>query len=189
MRPFGLKLFAREAGFSRDFASLSYYHELIIQDYPNSVHELTSLYDQIAYHVEIEHDFESAKILLARMMEAYPKDRLTAFARILLGENVDLEELEKRNEAALAKEELPTQIYFGPAVPNPFNPSTLISFTLPAEMYVRLAVYDVLGSKVAQLVDEKKLPANTRSFSMVAGWLRARIFVGSRSKVSPPFAK
>ncbi len=37
--------------------------------------------------------------------------------------------------------------------PNPFNPSTVISFQLSANSHVNLAVYDVSGRKVAQLVN------------------------------------
>jgi hypothetical protein len=37
--------------------------------------------------------------------------------------------------------------------PNPFNPSTTISFTLPVECAVRLEVYDVSGRLVARLID------------------------------------
>jgi len=37
--------------------------------------------------------------------------------------------------------------------PNPFNASTTISFALPAVSDVNLAVYDILGRKVAQLYD------------------------------------
>lgn len=35
--------------------------------------------------------------------------------------------------------------------PNPFNPSTIINFDLPAPSHISLVVYDVLGRKVAEL--------------------------------------
>jgi len=40
--------------------------------------------------------------------------------------------------------------------PNPFNPSTTISFTLPAGCVVRLEVYDVSGRLVRRLIDGER---------------------------------
>ena len=40
--------------------------------------------------------------------------------------------------------------------PNPFNPSTNISYQLPANYFVVLNLYDVLGRKVATLVHERQ---------------------------------
>jgi hypothetical protein len=44
--------------------------------------------------------------------------------------------------------------------PNPFNPSTTIRFQVPNSSFLNLKVYDVLGNKVATLVNEEKPPGS-----------------------------
>ena len=46
--------------------------------------------------------------------------------------------------------------------PNPFNPSTRISYAIMRPCYVRIDVYDVLGRKVDTIVDGPKVPGNYR---------------------------
>lgn len=66
--------------------------------------------------------------------------------------------------------------------PNPFNPSTKISFDIPEKTHVDLAVYDIQGKKVATLANEMlesgnysikfnsgHLPSGTYLYKIVAG--------------------
>jgi hypothetical protein len=54
--------------------------------------------------------------------------------------------------------EIPTAFNLEQNYPNPFNPETNIRFSIPIESDVRVTVFDVLGSEVAQLINEKMTP-------------------------------
>lgn len=54
------------------------------------------------------------------------------------------------------REAVPGEFALHPNYPNPFNPSTVVSYDLPSAAMVSVVVYDVLGRECARLVDGMK---------------------------------
>ena len=57
---------------------------------------------------------------------------------------------------------IPAAIEIRGNYPNPFNPSTTISFSIPDQGHVNLAVYNITGSIIATLID-KSMSAGSHS--------------------------
>ncbi|MCL5020070.1 MAG: T9SS type A sorting domain-containing protein [Bacteroidetes bacterium] len=70
---------------------------------------------------------------------------------------------------------LPTRFELRQNFPNPFNPSTTISFDLPSTTHVKVCVYNVLGQLVATLLEGQKA-AGRYSVVWNAGSLASGIY-------------
>jgi hypothetical protein len=74
-----------------------------------------------------------------------------------------LDDLTFSNEATDVEQQNginPNIFYLAQNYPNPFNPSTKIVYSLPKSNFVTLNVYNLLGKKVAVLVNENKHAGN-----------------------------
>jgi hypothetical protein len=60
--------------------------------------------------------------------------------------------------------------------PNPFNPSTTISYSIAKEGNVKLTIFNVIGSKVATIVNEYK-PAGNYSVQFNGSNLASGIYL------------
>lgn len=58
---------------------------------------------------------------------------------------------------------LPAEFSLSQNYPNPFNPATSIGYSLPKGCFVKLEVFDVLGNRVAQLVNEFRNPGTYKA--------------------------
>jgi len=71
----------------------------------------------------------------------------------------------------------PTELALLPNYPNPFNPSTMLSFDLPQSGDVTLEVYDVLGRRVALLLNQSPLTAGRHELSFNANNLASGTYL------------
>jgi len=69
----------------------------------------------------------------------------------------------------------PTSFTLAQNFPNPFNPSTIVSYQMPVAGHVNLRVYDVLGREVTTLVNEEK-SAGTYSATWNAGYMPSGVY-------------
>ncbi|MBE2228134.1 MAG: T9SS type A sorting domain-containing protein [Ignavibacteria bacterium] len=72
-------------------------------------------------------------------------------------------------------EEIPSAFSLSQNYPNPFNPKTKIKFSLPARSLTKLAIFDLLGKEVANLVN-RDLNAGYYEFELDASSLSSGLY-------------
>jgi hypothetical protein len=60
----------------------------------------------------------------------------------------------------IQSELIPREFSLSQNFPNPFNPATIIKFSIAKKSYVSLKIFDVLGNEVGNLVNEIKPAGN-----------------------------
>jgi hypothetical protein len=81
---------------------------------------------------------------------------------------------------------VPARFALAQNVPNPFNPTTTIAFSIPQTSFVSLRIFDLLGNEVATFVHEELQPGTyERSFdgaNLASGVYFYHLSAGSRSQ-------
>ncbi|MGA9118080.1 MAG: T9SS type A sorting domain-containing protein [Bacteroidota bacterium] len=71
---------------------------------------------------------------------------------------------------------LPREYSLDQNYPNPFNPATMITFSLPKAGHVQLEIFNVLGQKVATLIDQEQ-PAGIHTMKFDGTSLSSGIYI------------
>jgi len=75
---------------------------------------------------------------------------------------------------------IPSENSLSSAYPNPFNPTTSLDYTLSANNYVSLVVYDINGQSVEVLVDEHKEAGSYNAVWNAANYSSGIYFIGMK---------
>jgi Secretion system C-terminal sorting domain/FG-GAP-like repeat len=76
----------------------------------------------------------------------------------------------------LTSNDIPQKFELSQNYPNPFNPSTKINFNLPTESNVKIFIYNILGQKVKELINEQ-VSAGNHTINFNANNLASGIYI------------
>ncbi|MEQ9263846.1 MAG: T9SS type A sorting domain-containing protein [Balneolaceae bacterium] len=94
-------------------------------------------------------------------------DHFPVWTRFFIGEPISNEEDDNN---------IPQTISLEQNFPNPFNPSTVINYTLSANSFVSLEVYDLMGRKVSTLVNGRQA-AGAQQVTFDASQLSSGVYI------------
>jgi len=83
---------------------------------------------------------------------------------------------ESEYSSVLSVELMPSKYSLSQNFPNPFNPSTVIEFSIPEDNMVNLSVFDILGNEITTLVSENR-KAGYHSVSFDASNISAGVYL------------
>ncbi|HAE86912.1 TPA: hypothetical protein DCG86_02685, partial [Candidatus Marinimicrobia bacterium] len=123
----------------------------ILAENPETIHETTALFDLFNLYQKDLADSVQAEYYLTELKTRYPEDELTGIARIDWGEDPEKVVIGKRTLPGQEEELLPEVFILGSAYPNPFNPVTRLTYSLPDAGDLVFEVVDITGRIVDRI--------------------------------------
>ncbi len=108
--------------------------------------------------------------------QAVNMDEMSRYSKPFSFTSAGSAEAARATDEAAVGNDVATSIALHNNYPNPFNPSTTISFDVPQETNIKLAVYDLLGNKVMD-VASGTVEAGTHSYTIDASELPSGMYL------------
>jgi tetratricopeptide (TPR) repeat protein len=148
----------------------------ILAENPESIHETTALFDLFNLYQKDLADSVQAEYYFTELKTKYPEDELTGMARIDWGENPEKVVIRKRILPGQEEELLPENFTLGFAYPNPFNPVTRLSYSLPDAGDLVFEVVDITG-RIVDRIAFSNHPAGEHHFDYTASHLSTGLYI------------
>ena len=139
-------------------AQLDFSNKIKIIDEVLSKHEgeeivELALYDKFLHYYNTENDLENAKKILGQLEKQFPKSEavLDAYRLLNMPEYIIKNSKSIKNDN-LTESKIIDEFNLLGSYPNPFNPSTNISYNLPKMSSVEIRIYDLLGKEVRSFI-------------------------------------
>jgi tetratricopeptide (TPR) repeat protein len=158
----------------------------LISDFAGTAHEKHGRLNQFFINYYNSKQYRQAREQLTTLRARYPDEEMVAVAAWLMEVADGETQPSARQQQATQTTESSASASGGQvslvAYPNPFNPSTQFAFRLDKAGHVSLRVFDILGRKVAVLLNEEKEPgmyrATWNASNMPSGLYFARLESG-----------
>lgn len=155
---------------NREYARAANLAEEIINSSEDEDLTCDMLYEKAMICRDYLEDSETAIKAFSQIKENYPNNPVARMAGVQL-KVMGVEE--KKQEGKVKKESSKVEGFGSSNYPNPFNPATTISFSIPKDGMTELKIYNMLGENIETLVSQP-LSAGTYSYS----WNAARYSSG-----------
>ncbi len=150
--------------------------ERLFTDYKYDVLKELALFHQFIHYYVYKQDKERAREISDKLDKMFVDSKYGYQAHLIFGdEGYSLEGMKKlmdekkadllakslaksRDNQAEILSEMPTEYKLFNNYPNPFNPTTIIKYSVPKVSNVRLSIYNMMGQLIKTLVNETKAP-------------------------------
>ncbi|MBI5730465.1 MAG: T9SS type A sorting domain-containing protein, partial [Ignavibacteriales bacterium] len=156
LRPVALSTLGHIYSAMGDFNSALSAFESLISLYPATVHEPAARLNMVYLYTSLG-KYDLAKETLDLVKNKFPGDEniLSAdwYLKTFSNNSSQFVYNNSQQNTTGAKNQTPLDVQLYENYPNPFNPTTKISFSIPQKSQIKLKVFDVLGREVANLAD------------------------------------